>query len=97
MTPAREAIGLPMLFLTVLLLGSARITDSVVLLPPTLFALVLAVLLLRVLVQCGALAPDRLLGSSRSAIANVNGLIVFVALWAAGAQTMSMSWWRIRR
>src|SRR5439155_23392381 len=46
MSTAREAFCLPLLFLTVVLLGGIRIFDRVVLLPPSLFALVLALLLL---------------------------------------------------
>jgi hypothetical protein len=90
MTVAREALVLPLLFLTVLLLGALRIAETTVLVPPSPFALVLGALLLRVVVQSGALAPDRLLSSSRSGLANVNGLLVLAALWAAAAQTIAM-------
>jgi hypothetical protein len=89
-TAAREAIGLPLLFLTVVLLGGIRIAGMVALVPPSVFALVLGVLLVRVLVQCDALAPDHLLSSSRSTLANLNGLVICVTLWAAGAQTMAL-------
>ena len=57
MTPAREAIYLPVLFLTVTLLGGLRPGSAVVLAPPSLFSLVLAVLLAGVLVQSGAFVP----------------------------------------
>ena len=90
MTPAREAFVLPAVFLTVFLLGALRIADTTALVPPSPFALILSVLLLRVVVQSGALAPDRLLASSRSALANLNGLVVLVALWAAGAQVIAV-------
>ena len=56
MTAAREAIALPLTFLTVALLGGLRISDRVALLPPPLFALVLSVLLLA---NTMAAAPDR--------------------------------------
>jgi hypothetical protein len=88
-TVALEALGLPLIFLTVLLLGAVRIADTTVLVPPSPFALVLGALLLRLLVQSGALAPDRLLSSSRSGLANVNGVVVLAALWAAAAQTIA--------
>ena len=90
MTPVREAFVLPGIFLTVFLLGALRIADATALVPPSPFALILSVLLLRVVVQSGALAPDRLLASSRSSMANLNGLAVLVALWAAGAQVIAV-------
>ena len=84
MTAAREAFVLPAVFLMVFLLSALRITDTTTaLVPPSPFALVLGALVLRVVVQSGALAPDRLLSSSRSSLANLNGLVVFIALWAA--------------
>ena len=73
MTVAREALVLPAVFLTVLLLGALRIADTIVLVPPSPFALVLGALLLRVVVQSGALDPGRLLSSSRPGLANLNG------------------------
>src|SRR5437899_3424817 len=90
MTAVREAIGLPVLFLTVLLLGGIRIGDTIALLEPSVFALVLGLLLLRVLVQSGALAPERLMSPSRSALANLNGFVVLMALWAAAGQTIAL-------
>jgi hypothetical protein len=90
MTVAREALVLPVVFLTVLLLGALRIADTTVLVPPSPFAVVLGALLLRVVVQSGALAPGRLLSSSRSGLANLNGFVVFIALWAAAAQTFAV-------
>lgn len=90
MTAGREAIGLPVVFLTVFLLAGMRIGAAAALVPPSVFALVLGVLLVRVLVQCGALAPERLVGSSRTALANVNGVVVLVTLWAAAAQTIGL-------
>ena len=90
MTVAREALVLPAVFLTVLLLGALRIADSVVLVPPSPFALVLGALLLRVVVQSGALDPGRLLSSSRPGLANLNGTVVIAALWAAAAQVIAV-------
>ena len=91
MTAAREAIALPLVFLTVALLGGLRIADGVALLPPSLFALVLAVMLLGLLVRCGALAPNRLVHTSRSTLANVNGLIVIFATFLASAQAFNVA------
>jgi len=44
-------------------LGSGRIADAIALVPPSPFALVLGLLVLRVVVQSGALVPTRLLSS----------------------------------
>ena len=89
MTAVREAIALPLTFLTVALLGGLHISDRVALLPPPLFALVLSVLLLALLVRCGALAPDRLMHPSRSMLANLNGLVVVLAVFLATAQAFN--------
>jgi hypothetical protein len=91
MTTAREAVYLPLLFLTVTLLGGVRIAERVTLLPPSLFSLVLALLLLGVLVTSGALAPERLMNTERSALANVNGCSVLITLFFAAAQAFSLA------
>jgi hypothetical protein len=90
MTAVREAIVLPVLFLTVLLLGSLRIAGTIVLVPPSPYALLLGLLLVRVVVQSGALAPERLLASDRSALANLNGVVLLATLWIAAAQTIAV-------
>jgi hypothetical protein len=87
---AREAIVLPIAFLTVLLLGSVRVAERTVLAPPSVFALVLGLLFMRIVVQSGALAPERLLASSRSALANANGLMALIGLWLAAAQVIAL-------
>jgi hypothetical protein len=90
MTPAREAIYLPLLFLSVALLGGVRPGGAVVLSPPSLFSLVLAVMLFGVLLQSGALAPLRLVNGSRSGLANLNGFVALAALFAGSAQVFSL-------
>ena len=90
MSPAREAIYLPLLFLTVALLGGLRIGDRVALVPPPLFTLVLALLLIGVLVKGAALDPDRLMNARRPALANVNGFVVLVTAFFVSAQAFSM-------
>ena len=90
MTAAAEAIYLPLIFLTVALLGGLRITDRVVLMPPPLFALVLGMLLFGVLVRGRLFAPDRLMNGSRSALANLNGLVVILATFAASTQILNL-------
>jgi hypothetical protein len=90
MTATREAIGLPVLFLTVLLAGGVRLGAPDTLVPPSPYVLLLGVLLVRVVIQSGALAPDLLLSTSRSTLANLNGVIVVVTLWLAAAQTLAL-------
>jgi hypothetical protein len=90
MSAIREAIVLPLLFLTIALLAGARIHAQVALVPPSLFSLVLATMLIAALVRSGALAPDRLLNATRSTIANANGAVVLFALFAATAQILAM-------
>lgn len=89
MTPAREAIVLPAIFLTVALLGGLRVAATVRLLPPSLTALVLAVLLTGTLVRSGVLQPTRLMHGARSALENVSGAVVMLALFAASAQAIN--------
>jgi hypothetical protein len=90
MTPAREAIHLPALFLTVTLLGGLRPGAAVLLAPPSLFSLVLAVLLVGVLVQSAAFVPLRVMNASRPALANLNGSVLVAALLVASAQMFSL-------
>ena len=89
MTPAREAITLPIVFLTVTLLGGLRIGNPTALVPPSPYLLLLGGLLTRLVVKSGALAPERLLASSRSELANLNGLVVLITLWIAAAQALA--------
>ena len=90
MTPAREAIYLPLLFLTVALLGGVRPGGPIVLAPPSLFSLILAVMLVGMLIHSGALVPLRLMNGSRSGLANLNGFVALAALFAASAQIFSL-------
>jgi hypothetical protein len=86
----KEAVVLPAAFLTVVLLGGVRIGQATNLVPPSVFALVLGLLLIRVAIQSGTLAPQRLLGPARPPLANVNGLFVLLALWLASAQVIAL-------
>jgi hypothetical protein len=90
MTAAREAIGLPLTFLTVVLLAGLRIGEAVVFAIPSVYALILGILLIRLFVQSAALAPERLLSPSRSGLANANGAVLLIAFWIAGAQTCAL-------
>lgn len=89
MTPAREAFGLPLALLTVVLLGGIRLTAPIAIQPPTLFSLVLASVLLAVFTQSGVVDPSRLLHADRQAWANVNGLLVLLTLFLANAQVIA--------
>jgi hypothetical protein len=90
MTAAREAVLLPLIYLTVVLGGAVHIADRVALRPPSLFGLVLGMLLLALLVRSGTLAPERLLHSARSRLANLNGLIAIVTAVLASAQAFTL-------
>jgi hypothetical protein len=90
MTPAREAIVLPVLFLTVALAGGLRPGAPLVLPPPSLFALVLAALLVAALVMSGAFDPRRVMNPSRSGLANANGAAILAALFLASAQVFAL-------
>jgi hypothetical protein len=87
----REAIVLPLLFLTVALGGGFRMAASgqLVFLVPSLMALVLSLLLVGVLFRSGALVPDALMHASRPALGNVSGALVLASLFAAGAQVFN--------
>ncbi|MGB2715912.1 MAG: hypothetical protein WBC51_17150 [Vicinamibacterales bacterium] len=90
MTPLREAFLLPGVFLTVTLLGGLRVADTVRLVPPTLTAVVLAVILITAIVRSGVFLPSALLDSDRRAVENLNGAVVLFTLLAASAQVMSL-------
>ena len=90
MTPLREAIILPATFLTVTLLGGLRVSDTIKLVPPSLTALILAVLLIGAIVRGRAFAPAALLHGSRPALDNVSGAIVLLTMFAASAQVINL-------
>ncbi len=85
-----EAIYLPLLFLTVVLLGGLRVADRVMLVPPPLFALVLGVLLFGALLRGRVLAPERLMNASRSPLENLNGLVVILSTFFASTQVFNL-------
>ncbi len=90
MTAVREAIVLPVLLLTIALVAGARLDARVALVPPSLFSLVLATMLIAALIRSSALAPDHLLHSSRSTLANANGAALLATLFVATAQVFAM-------
>lgn len=85
-----EALTLPVIFLTVVLLGGLRIDTAGRLgfMPPPLMALVLAVVLIGALYRSGALVPARLVHPARTGLANVSGVVVIVTLGLAAAQVL---------
>lgn len=91
MSAARESIYLPLLFLTVAFLGGMQLGARVTFVPPPLFSLVLAMLLVALLVRSGALAPDALVNSERPPLANANGLLLLLVLFAATAQAFHLA------
>jgi hypothetical protein len=93
MSAAREAIYLPFLFLTVTLLGGVRLGGGLtplIMVPPSLFSLVLAVLLIGVLIKSGALLPEQLMNAAHRLVANLNGALVLVALLVSSAQAFNL-------
>jgi hypothetical protein len=90
MSRAQEVFYLPLLFLTVTLVGGLRIADRVVFVPPPLSTLVLAVLLLTGLVRSGALAPQRLMDPARQPLANLSGAVVLMTTFAATVQAFNV-------
>ena len=85
-----EAVYLPVLFLTVVLLGGIRVSERLTFTPPPLFALVLGVMLFGVLIRGRVLAPERLMSASRSTIANINGFVVVMATFFAATQVFNL-------
>ena len=90
MTAAREAMALPIMFLTVAGLGGLRLGHPVLLVPPPLVSLVLAVMLIGALVRAGVFAPHSLMNAGRSALENLSGVTLLIALFAASAQVFTL-------
>ena len=90
MTAVREAIVVPIMFLTVAGLGGLRLGQRVLLVPPPLVSLVLAVMLIGALVRAGVFAPHSLMNAGRSALENLSGLMLLIALYAATAQVFTL-------
>jgi hypothetical protein len=89
-TAAREAIALPLMFLTVAALGGLRVGHTVLLIPPPLVSLVLALMLVGALVRAGVFAPHSLMNAARSPLENLSGLTVLITLIAASAQVFTL-------
>lgn len=87
----RESLLLPWLLLSSALLGGVRLTEAghMQFLIPPLASLVAMLLLLMVLVQTGIVHPGSLMNERRTALDNLNGAMLLVALAAASAQVVS--------
>jgi hypothetical protein len=90
MTARREALGLPLIFLTVAWLGGLRAGATIQLLPPPLISLVLGVMLVGTLVHSGVFSPHGVMGAHRTGLENVSGLVVLITLLAASAQIFNL-------
>jgi hypothetical protein len=88
--PATESIYLPMLFLSVALLGGLRMANRMSLVPPPPFALVLGVLFVGVIVRGRVVTPQRLMSASRSPLENLSGLVVVLSLFFAATQIFNL-------
>lgn len=89
----REAFLLPLIFLTVTLLGGLRVNRGEVGMsfhPPPLIALLLAMMLLRLVMRARVLASEQLMRSERSPVENLCGAIVLAVLFVASAQVVNL-------
>jgi len=83
---------LPMVLLTIALLGGLRVNAEggvFVFIAPPLVTLVLAVLLLLLFVRGGLINPRAWLSSSYSPLTNLNGVLTLLALFFASAQAFN--------
>ena len=90
MSAVREAIVLPIAFLTVALLGGLRIGPTLLLVPPPLISLVLALMLLSALVRAGVFAPSMIMSAGRRPLENISGVIVLITLFAGTSQVFTL-------
>jgi hypothetical protein len=85
-------VVLPMLFLTVALLGGLRVdaeTRAFVFVAPPLITLILSVLLLSLFVRAGLIELDRWISSAHPALENVSHALTLLALFFASAQAFN--------
>jgi hypothetical protein len=90
MSALREAVVLPLVFLSIVLAGSLRPGAQMTVAVPSLGSLIAGMVIIALLVRSGTLDPHRLMHPARSAIANVNGLSVLVTAFVASAQMITM-------
>lgn len=90
MTTRREALVLPVLFLTVALSGGLRIAAGVRFAPPPLSALLLGMLLAGALARARVFAPEELMHANRTPLENSSGFVVLLTLFAASTQIFNL-------
>ena len=90
MTALREAVLLPGLFLTVVLTAAVRPGAETPVVAPSPASLVAGTALLGLLIRSGAVAPERLMHPARPMLANLNGLGVLLAVFAASTQHVTV-------
>lgn len=90
MSAVREAVVLPLIFLSVVLAGAIRPGAEVVLVPPSLASLIAGMVLFALLVRSGALDANQLLHPARTALANLNGMSVLLTTFVASSQVITM-------
>src|SRR6185295_1119991 len=85
-----ESVVLPLIFVTVALLGGLRLTTEgqLLFLPPTLFSLLLSALLVGTLVQAGLVKPGALVFERRF-FDGLSGAVLMATLFAASAQILN--------
>ncbi|MDQ3819320.1 MAG: hypothetical protein M3362_16810 [Acidobacteriota bacterium] len=85
-------ILLPMIFLTVALMGGLRIdyeTHAFIFIPPPLITLILSVLLMTLFVRGRAIELRRWVTSEQPALVNVSHVLTLLALYFASAQALN--------
>jgi hypothetical protein len=90
MTPLREAIVLPLTFLTAVLTAAIRPAATLTMQPPSLPSLMTGLVLVVLLVRSGALDPQQLMRSERTTLGNLNGITVLVTAFLASAQIVTL-------
>jgi len=90
MSVVREAIVLPLLFLTVTLLGGLRLGAPVRFIPPPLLAIVVGTLTVAALIRAAALEPRDFVAAHRQPLEKASGAIVLIALGAASIQVFTL-------
>ena len=91
MKAATEAVYLPLLFLTVALLGGLRVDDRAdVRAARRCSRSCSGMMLFGVLVRGRVLAPERLMSASRTPLENLNGLVVILSTFFAATQVFNL-------
>ena len=90
MTALREAVLLPGRFLTVVPTAAVRPGAETPVVAPSPASLVAGTALLGLLIRSGAVAPERLMHPARPMLANLNGLGVLLAVFAASTQLVTV-------